>query len=108
MEVVMSEFSIEKTLSNAVNYQNKGNYESAVKCYDAVLSVDGSNLTAMNNLSVLYINSGNLEKAEILLLKIVNYNDVLSYHDNFKTLNTELFIEPEITEYYTKKMKKLG
>jgi len=72
MEVVMSEFSIEKTLSNAVNYQNKGNYESAIKCYDAVLSVDGSNLTAMNNLSVLYINSGNLEKAEILLVKIVN------------------------------------
>ena len=68
----MCAFSVEKLLSNAINYQNKGNYDEAIKSYNHILEHNSLNLTAMNNLSVLYINSANLEKAEKLLLKIVN------------------------------------
>ena len=39
---------------DAVEYIKQGDYEQAAECYERALGIDGSNLSALNNLGVVY------------------------------------------------------
>jgi tetratricopeptide (TPR) repeat protein len=44
----------ERWCADAMEYLRQGDYERAAEAYRQVLTVDGSNLSAMNNLAIIY------------------------------------------------------
>ena len=69
-----NEISIENVLLEGEKAFNEGRLEDAYQCFQAVLSVDGANPRALNNLAVLCHQSGDLVQAETLFLRAAILN----------------------------------
>jgi len=76
-------------------YRGAGQDVSAEHSYMTALQLNPKNASAMNNLSVMYRDQGELELAQLWADRVVDYRDKNPYYHMFKGADAELAGEPE-------------
>lgn len=100
---------IDSTMSIGLRNMNLGNYDEAIKYYKQVIKLDPVNFAALNNLSVMYEEMGNISKAiEYIGMLYDRYTDNAEVNSDFIRLliKNKQFIEAtKVVEAYKKTEK---
>lgn len=100
---------IDSTMSIGFRNMNLGNYDEAIKYYKQVIKLDPANFAALNNLSVMYEEMGNISRAiEYISVLYNNYTDNAEVNSDFIRLLIEnkQFVEAtRVVEAYKKTEK---